>query len=392
MSRVTPYVPHIPEAILTDLQRRLENVRWAPEVGNADWRYGVNGDYLKDLAAYWRDHFDWRAQEAEINRFDHFRTEIDGVPIHFIRQAGEGPAPIPLILSHGWPWTFWDLRHVIGPLSRPEEFGGDPRDAFDVIVPSLPGFGFSGPPGEAGMNFWRNADLWHRLMTEVLGYPRYGAQGGDWGALVTTQLGHKYADSLIGIHLTNALPLDKFNSERNWDLNANAVLPDAPEARAAAIARQRKFASHVAVHVIDPQTLAWMAQDSPVGLLAWLLERRRAWSDCGGDIESRFTRDELLVNATIYWATETFASSVRYYADTANYPWSPSHDRSPVVETPTGISFMVPDSGPGPSDAHRAYYNLVYSREHHSGGHFAPAEEPQKIVEDIRATFRPLRD
>lgn len=392
MARVTPYVPHIPEAILVDLHRRLENVRWAPEVGNADWRYGVNGDYLRELVAYWRDRFNWREQEAEINRFDHFRTDIDGTPIHFIRHAGQGKDPIPLILSHGWPWTFWDLRHVIGPLSRPEEFGGDARDAFDVIVPSLPGFGFSGPPGAAGMNFWRNADLWHRLMTEVLGYPRYGAQGGDWGALVTTQLGHKYADSLIGIHLTNALPLDKFNAERNWDLNGNAVLPEDPQARAAAIARQRKFASHVAVHVIDPQTLAWMAQDSPVGLLAWLLERRRAWSDCGDDLESRFTRDELLVNATIYWATETFASSVRYYADTANFPWSPSHDRSPVVEAPTGISFMVPDSGPGPSDAHRAYYNLVYSREHRSGGHFAPAEEPELIVEDIRATFRPLRD
>jgi hypothetical protein len=197
---------------------------------------------------------------------------------------------------------------------------------------------------------------------------------------------------VIGIHLTNALPLDKFNGERNWDLNGNMALPDDPATRSAALARQRKFASHVAVHVLDPQTLAWMAHDSPAGLLAWLLERRRAWSDCHGDVESRFTKDELLVNATIYWATETFATTARYYAEAADYPWSPSHSRTPVVEAPTGISFMVPDSGRGPSDQHKAYYNLVHANEHASGGHFAPAEEPERIIEDIRATFRPLRD
>ena len=389
---MTPFAPHIAEEILEDLWRRLDHVRWAPEIGNDDWRYGVNGAYLKELVAHWREGFDWRAQEAEINRFEHFKATLDEVPVHFIRQAGEGPKPIPLILSHGWPWTFWDLRHLIGPLSRPADFGGDPADAFDVIVPSLPGFGFSSPLTTPGMNFWRNADLWHRLMTEVLGYPRYAAQGGDWGALVTTQLGHKYAGSVIGIHLTNALPLDKFNGERNWDLNGSAVLPDDPAARTAAIARQKKFASHVAVHVLDPQTLAWMAHDSPVGLLAWLLERRRAWSDCQGDVESRFTRDELLVNATIYWATETFATTARYYAEAANHPWTPSHDRLPVVEAPTGISFMVPDSGHGPSEQHKVYYNLVHAREHETGGHFAPAEEPQRIIEDISATFRPLRN
>lgn len=389
--RVTPFAPHIPDSVLEDLRRRLETVRWAPEIGNDDWRYGVNGDYLKQLVAYWRDGFDWRAQEAAINRFDHFKVTIDEVPVHFIRQAGDGPNPVPLILSHGWPWTFWDLRHLIGPLSRPADFGGDPADAFDVIVPSLPGFGFSSPLTTPGMNFWRNADLWHRLMTEVVGYPRYAAQGGDWGALVTTQLGHKYAESVIGIHLTNALPLDKFNAERNWDLSGNMALPADLEARQAALARQKKFASHVAVHVLDPQTLAWMAHDSPVGLLAWLLERRRAWSDCHGDVESRFSKDELLVNATIYWATETFATTARYYAEAADHPWTPSHDRQPVVEAPTGISFMVPDSGPGPSEQHKAYYNLVYTRQHEQGGHFAPAEEPQRIIEDIRATFRHLR-
>ena len=391
MPQIAPFVPHIPDSTLADLRYRLENVRWAPEIGNMDWRYGVNGDYLKELVTYWRDEFDWREIEREINQFDHYKVSIDGVPIHFIRQPGNGPNPIPLILSHGWPSTFWDLRHLIGPLSRPGDFGGDPNDAFDVIVPSLPGFTFSSPLTVPGMNFTRNADLWHRLMTEVLNYPRYAAQGGDWGALVTTQLGHKYAESLIGIHLTNALALDKFNGERNWDLNGSAILPADPIARAAAIDRQRRFASHVAVHVIDPQTLSWMAHDSPVGLCAWLLERRRAWSDCGGDVERRFTKDELLVSATLYWATETFATAARYYAEAANYPWTPSHARSPVVEAPTGISFMLADSGPGPSEQHKAYYNLIFSNEHETGGHFAPAEEPQRIIDDIRATFRQIR-
>lgn len=391
MPKATPFTPHVPDAVLADLRRRLDNVRWAPDFANDDWAYGTNGAYLRELVDYWRGGFDWRAQEAAINAFSHFRVELDGIPIHFIHERGKGPRPIPLILSHGWPWTFWDLAKIIRPLADPAAFGGDPADAFDVVVPSLPGFGFSSPLTTPGINFWRTADLWKTLMTDVLGYERFGAQGGDWGALVTSQLGHRYADSLIGLHLTNTIPLHMFSGERNWDLRAGDRLPENSLAREAALARQRKFASHVSVHVLDPQTLAWMAHDSPVGLCAWLLERRRSWSDCGGDVERRFSKDELLTTMTLYWATETFVTSVRYYAEAANHRWRPDHPRRPVVEAPTGISYFVPDSGHGPTEQHKAYYNLIHTREHSTGGHFAPAEEPQRVVDDIRATFRALR-
>jgi len=386
-----PFEPHIDQAVLDDLQRRLENIRWAPEFANDDWSYGANGAYLRALMDYWRDGFDWRAQEAKINAFSHYRVEVDGLPIHYIREPGKGPKPMPLILSHGWPWTFWDLKDIIRPLADPAAFGGDPADAFDVIVPSLPGFGFSSPLARPGMNFWRTADLWVELMTKVLGYERFAAQGGDWGALVTSQLGHRYADRLIGIHITTPIPLHMFSGERNWDLRGGDPLPADPVKREASLARQRKFASHVTVHVLDPQTLAWMAHDSPLALAAWLIERRRAWADCGGDLDRSFSKDDLLTNLTLYWATETFVTSVRYYAEAARHRWTPDHPRTPVVEAPTGISFFKPDTGPGPNAQHNAYYNLTFAREHATGGHFAPAESPQQVIDDVRATFRPLR-
>ena len=184
-----PFEIAIPEEKLQDLRERLERINWAPDFGNDEWAYGVNGGYLRELAEHWLHKYDWRAHEAEMNRFANFRVEIEGMPIHFVHERGKGPNPIPIILSHGWPWTYWDLRHVIGPLTDPAAHGGDPADAFDVVVPSLPGYGFSTPLTTPGINYWRTADLWDTLMREVLGYERFAAQGGDWGALVTSQLG-----------------------------------------------------------------------------------------------------------------------------------------------------------------------------------------------------------
>jgi pimeloyl-ACP methyl ester carboxylesterase len=387
----TPFTPHIDDAVIADLKRRLGDVRWAPDYGNDDWSYGVKTSYMQELAEYWRTQFDWPAQEAKIAAFDHFKVDLDGVPIHFIHERGKGPKPIPLILSHGWPWTFWDLKDLIRPLTDPAAFGGDPADAFDVVVPSLPGFAFSSPLTKTGVNFWRTAELWVELMTKVLGYERFAAQGGDWGGHICGHLGHKHPDKVIGIHLTTALNIANFSHERNWDIRGADLLPSDSRARAAALARQRKFASHIAVHVLDPQTLAIMAHASPVALCAWMLERRRAWSDCGGDVEARFSKDDLLTHMTLFWATETFGSSVRFYAETARDRWIPTHQRWPVVGVPTGLSIFVPDSGHGPTEAQKDYYNLVYAKEHLTGGHFAAAEEPARVVEDIRATFRGLR-
>jgi pimeloyl-ACP methyl ester carboxylesterase len=202
----------VPQATLDDLRDRLARVRWPIDPANPDWVYGVERGYLEELVDYWRTQYDWRAQERAINAFSHFRTTIDGVPIHFIHEQGKGPNSIPLILSHGWPWTFWDYRKLIGPLTDPAAYGGDPADSFDVIVPSLPGFGFSVPLDQPGIEWSRTADLWVKLMRDELGYDRFAAQGGDWGALVTEQLGHKYAEHLIGIHLGLAIPMTLFIS------------------------------------------------------------------------------------------------------------------------------------------------------------------------------------
>ena len=227
----------IPQSQLDDLRRRLESVHWARDFGNDDWRYGTNGVYLRELVDYWLSDYDWRAQERAINAYDHFRVPIDGNPIHFIHAPGKGPSPLPLILTHGWPWSFWDFEQVIGPLTDPEAHGGNPADAFEVIVPSLPGFGFSTPLEQTGINWWRTADLWNELMRDVLGHPRFCAHGGDWGALVTLQLGHRYPDSLHGIHITGAAPLDIFSGERPWAIGGalESMSPDSDE-RAAMLA------------------------------------------------------------------------------------------------------------------------------------------------------------
>jgi pimeloyl-ACP methyl ester carboxylesterase len=387
-----PFEIRLPDAVLADLQRRLEHVRLPRDFANDDWSYGTNGAYMEQLVAYWRDGYDWRARERAMNTLHHRRVEIDGVPIHFVHERGRGPDPVPIVLSHGWPWTFWDYRKIIGPLTDPASHGGDAADSFDVIVPSLPGFGFSTPLTRTGVNAWTTADLWATLMTDVLGYDRFGAAGGDWGALTTAQLGHKYADRLVGIYLTHiGATLDLYGNDRPWDPFSDAVAPLAGSERAEFIDWERRFASHVCVHVLDPETLAYAMHDSPVGMAAWLVERRRAWSDCGGDVERRFSKDELLDNVMLYWATEAFVTSVRFYAEAARYTWTPSHDRTPVVEAPTGYTIFLPDAIALPRDWIPGYFNICFANERSAGGHFAPAEEPDAVIDDIRATFRPLR-
>jgi microsomal epoxide hydrolase len=398
---IEPFAIAVPDEEIEDLRRRLKATRWPADFANEHWKYGTSTDYLKSLVDYWIEEYDWRAAEQEINRFQHFRAVVEGVPVHFLREAGKGPAPMPLIVSHGWPWTFWDMRHVIGPLADPASHGGDAADAFDVIVPSLPGFGFSTPLTVPGINWWRTADLWDALMTKWLGYDRYAASGGDWGALVTAQLGHKYASHLHGVHMLHAIPLTLFNTERPWDITGGALVPPSVtgELREAVHARQRRIASHVAVQVLDPQTLANALNDSPAGLLSWLVERRRAWGDTRGDVESRFPREHLITTTMLYWLTGSFGTSARYYAEAAHNPWKPSHDRMPVVEAPTAFSFMGGEAAPGVTDPVKTFregpqaasYNLRQVTSHPTGGHFGHYEEPEAVVKAIRDMFRGLR-
>jgi pimeloyl-ACP methyl ester carboxylesterase len=387
-----PFRIDIPQAKLDDLRRRLGHVAWAPDFDNEDWSYGVPADYLRGLVDEWRDGFDWRAKEAEMNAFAHFRVELDGLPIHFLHERGRGERPIPLILSHGWPWTFWDLHELIGPLVDPAAHGGDPADAFDVVIPSLPGFVFSTPLRRSGVSWIETADLWARLMREVLGYERFAAQGGDWGAMITTQLGHRYAEQMIGIHLTNAFPVPAFGGDRPWAITDAVGGQDAsPEERARLIAHQAKFASHIATHMLHPQTLAYAMHDSPVGLLAWMLEKRRSWGDCRGDVESRFSRDHLLTTMSLYWLTDSFGTSVRFYAEAARAKWTPSRAGMPQVPLPTGLSLFEHDLPPGPTDWADDYFDVRLKKVRDDGGHFAPAENPRAIIDDLRELFRPLR-
>lgn len=390
---VEPFKVAIPDEQLDALKRRLRDTNWPHDMANDDWRYGVNGDYLHGLVDYWLDGYDWRGQEAAINSFSHYRTEVDGIPLHFIREPGKGPNPIPLVMTHGWPWTFWDYNELIRPLTDPAAFGGDPKDSFEVIVMSMPGFGFSSPLKQAGMNAWRAADPIHTLMTEKLGFKRYGAQGGDWGATTTAQLGHKYPDSVIGIHLTSTPRLTHWNNQRPWDVTAGRLVPDdlPPEMREKVIGIQRRIAAHVAVHMLEPQTLAYALHDSPVGLLAWLVQRRRSWSANDGDVEQAFTRDFLLTTASLYWFTDTFVTSARLYAEAGKDPWQPSHSGTPLVNVPTGLTYMEHDVGRSLSNEAEQQFDVRYRKEHPMGGHFAAAEEPEAVVDDIRATFRPLR-
>ncbi|GGN80768.1 multidrug MFS transporter [Streptomyces albiflavescens] len=396
---------HVPDAVLDDLKVRLRLTRWPDDAGNEDGYYGVSRRYLQELADHWLHHYDWRTAEAAINAYEHYKVTVQGVPIHFMRRPGVGPDPTPLILTHGWPWTFWHWSKVVDPLADPAAFGGDPADAFDVIVPSLPGFGFSTPlPDHPDMNFWKVADLWHALMTGTLGYEKYAAGGCDVGALVTGQLGHKYAGELHGIHIGSGLKLTFFNGDRAWDLSGGRPIPEGlPEpVHRQLVAYERRFAVHLAAHVLAPSTLAHGLSDSPVGLLAWILERWANWSDHHGDVESVFSKDDLLTHATIFWVNNAIGTSMRYYANANRYPWTPSHDRRPVVEAPTGITFVGYENPPGVTGTEQRlqnwlasdradWYNHVNLTAHDSGGHFIPWETPDAWVDDLRRTFRNRR-
>jgi pimeloyl-ACP methyl ester carboxylesterase len=398
------FVVSIPQETIDDLKTRLRGTRWPADIDEKDDYYGTSQAYLKDLVDYWLNEFDWREAERQLNQWDNYRVTVDGSPIHFIRQAGTGPAPIPLIMSHGWPWSYREWTKVIGPLTDPAAHGGDPADAFTVIVPSLSGFAFSTPTGRPDMNFWKMAELWHQLMTEYLGYRKYAAAGSDYGALVTSQLGHKYATELYGIWLSHRIHLDIFQGDRPWDITGGAIVPEgipAPLQRDI-VAMQQRFASHVAVHILDNQNLAYGLADSPVGMLSWILRRWTKWSESGGDVESVFPRDHLLTNATIWWATNSITSSIRSYANANRYPWTPSHDRTPIIEAPAGITFLGYENPPGvptsqvvqrflDNPREKPWYNPVYLNAHEHGGHFTAWENPQAVIEDIRATFRPLR-
>ena len=378
----------VSDEALDDLHRRLGQSRWPLDPGNDDWRYGTNRAWLQELVAYWRDGYQWRVHEAAMNRFAHYRVVLDDVPVHFIHRRGVGPSPVPIVLTHGWPWTFWDFGEVIDALADPGAHGGDPADAFDVLVPSLPGFGFSVPLERTGVTVRTTAGLWVRLMREVLGYDRFGAHGGDWGASVTAQLGHEFPEHILGVHLS--LPV----LMRVSYYSGLAAEDYAPSEAGWFERMQQRMAtaeSHVAVQARDPQTLGYALNDSPVGLAAWILERRRAWSDHDGDVFDALSRDFLITNVMLYWVSESITSSMRYYWENWRQSVRVVHDRVPAIEAPTAIAVFPNDLVFVPRRLAERYTNLVQWNEMPRGGHFAAAEEPDLLVEDLRSFFRKLR-
>ena len=380
---ITPFTIEVDDAVLEDLRRRLTDTRWSGEIPGSNWDYGTNLAYLKELIEYWRTEFDWRALERRLNSFNHYKTTIDGQGLHFIHEQGKGPNPIPLVITHGWPGTFFEMHKIIPYLADPGSHGGDPADAFDVVVPSMPGYGFSDPTTQRGMHVFKTSDLWIKLM-QGLSYSRFGAQGGDWGASVTNYLGFAYPEQLIGIHTTSITRPTPYLGTGSTPLSdAEKAMMD----KRATWLNDEGGYSHI--QGTKPQTLSYGLNDSPTGLAAWIVEKYRTWSDCQGNVESRFTKDELLTTVSIYWITQTINSSTRLYYETQRQPWEMKQGER--VNVPTGIAVFPYEISVPPREWAERSFNVQQWTEMPSGGHFAALEEPERLAEDIRAFFRPLR-
>jgi microsomal epoxide hydrolase len=373
----------VPEEAIADLRERLARTRFPDQAPGAAWVYGTDVDYLRDLVGYWRESFDWRAAEARLNAFPQYKVNLLDIDLHFLRVEGEGPAPCPLLLSHGWPGSVFEFLDIIPRLTDPARFGADPADAFTVIAPSLPGYGLSFAPGQKRFSVEAVAACFAELMTGVLGYQRYGAQGGDWGAFITSRLACDRPDRLIGIHL-NAMPV-----RRDPAMVANPT-PEEKKYLHELTVFLKEETGYQWIQGTKPQTLAFALTDSPAGLASWIVEKFWKWSDCGGDLEAAFSRDALLANISFYWFTGAIGSSFWPYYARMHGPW-PVPDGG--ITVPTGYAeFPHEIVKPPRSVAERVYSDIRRWTVMPRGGHFAAMEQPEALAAEIRAFFRPLRD
>lgn len=378
---IVPFKINVPDAVLRDLKERLARTRWPDQLQNVGWDYGTDPAYLKPLVEYWRDRFDWRAQEKKLNEFDQFTTVIDGVRIHFIHQKSKVPGAMPLALTHGWPGSIYEFNKVIGPLTDPEKYGGKASDAFNVVAISLPGFGFSGHPTDRGWSPERMAGVIAKLMAR-LGYTRYGVQGGDWGGIISRIVALNDAQHVAGLHLNFCIagaptgvqnPLEGVPAEEVALMNATNT-------------RMENERAYQQIQGTKPQTLGVGITDSPAGLASWIVEKFHAWCDCGDNIESRFSKDDLLTNITIYWATQSASSSTRIYYENRVAP--PVNGK---VTVPTACALFPREISTPPRKWVEARYNLVHWTPMPRGGHFAALEQPELLVNDVRDFFRTIR-
>jgi pimeloyl-ACP methyl ester carboxylesterase len=374
---IRPFRIAVSDEDLADLRLRLSRTRWPEAECVDDWGQGIPLAYVRDLAAYWADEYDWRAREAALNRFDQFTTEIDEIDIHFIHQRSPHSDALPLIITHGWPGSVVEFHKVIEPLTNPTAYGGRPEDAFHVVCPSLPGYGFSGKPSKAGWGISKIAEAWETLMVR-LGYRRYGAQGGDWGALVTTDIGRNRGHC-IAIH-TN-MPI-------SGPPRGGVADPTDDERRALdGLAHyQRWDAGYAKQQATRPQTVGYSLTDSPAGQLAWIIEKFWSWMDCDGHPENVVSRNELLDNVMVYWATRSAASSARLYWE--NFRSSGAGAR---VELPTGVAAFPQELVRPPRHWCEREYNVTWWTNMPRGGHFAAFEQPGLFVEDVRGFFATVR-
>jgi pimeloyl-ACP methyl ester carboxylesterase len=378
------FLINVSDEVLADLGRRLDATRWPDQLENASWDYGSNLTYIQSLVEYWRTGYDWREQEAVLNQLPQYQIDLDGFRVHFVHVRGKGPAPLPLIITHGWPGSFIEMRKIIPILTDPTRHGGKAEDAFDVVIPSLPGYGFSDRPHEPGMDQNKIAALWARLMHE-LGYQRFGAQGGDWGSAVSLVLGLEHSERIIGLHLNYIAGRFLLGGTLNRSPDEKIAASYLSDLRGWWDAE----GGYSHIQGTKPQTLAFALNDSPVGLAAWIVEKFRTWSDCAGDVERVFTRDELLTNVMIYWVTETITSSTRLYYESRKHPLSLSPANR--VNCPVAVAVFPKEIVMPPRELAERGLNITRWAEMPRGGHFAALEQPELLAQDVREFFRALR-
>lgn len=375
---IIPFRIDIPQAQLDDLHRRLDGTRWPDGVSGVGWAQGIPLDYTQELAAYWRDSYDWRAQEARLNSFAQFRTEIDGHDVHFLHVRSAEPDALPLVLTHGWPGSIVEFLDVIGPLTDPVAHGGSAEDAFHVVVPTIPGYGFSGPA--VGWSTTRAARAWAQLMAR-LGYDRYVAHGEDTGAAISRELAVIDAEHVMALHLTMIASATVTGE--------TADLDDPAERRALQLAQRAQYelGAYALLQASRPQTLSYALADSPVGQLAWIVERFKDWTDSTDVPEDAVDRDAMLTNVMIYWLNGTAGSSARYYYEGAATWGRPE----PAIDVPVAVAVLPYDLGVPVRRIAERNHNIVRWTEYERGGHFAAMEEPDLVIDDLRASFRDYR-
>ncbi|QFG03907.1 epoxide hydrolase family protein [Tepidiforma bonchosmolovskayae] len=374
---IRPFTISVPGEVLADLRERLARTRWPEQLPDAGWDYGANLAYIRELCDYWANGYDWRLHESHLNRYPGFLAEVDGVDLHFWHITSGNPSAIPLLLVHGWPGSIFEFNFIIDRLVHPEAHGNSAADAFDLVIPALPGFGFGGKPRERGWGISRIAAAFHTLMTRELGYRRYGVQGGDWGGIISAKMASAYPESVIGAHLNFLFvqpPPNPTEEDRKYIAARDAF--------------QANETGYSLTQGTKPDSLTLAQSDSPAGLAAWVVEKFHTWGDVGSNIEETFSKDVLLTNLMFYWAPNSVASSARIYYEARR---DPAGFVYPRVEVPTGVAVFPREPWRVPRHWAEQRFNIVHWTEMPRGGHFAALEQPALLASDIIAFFRPLR-